>query len=73
MGVPRRTEGHKISIWEWQHIRYFNKSEIKRFLNHCGFSKHFRFYGAERRQPFAALSRYLPSIMASVMIVEVRK
>lgn len=73
IGVPRRTEGHKIPIWEWQHIRYFNKAEIKRFLNHCGFSKYFAFYGAERRQPFAALSRYLPSIMGSVMVVEIRK
>lgn len=31
MGVPRRTEGRKIPIWEWQHIRYFNKAEIRRF------------------------------------------
>lgn len=72
-GVPRRTEGHKIPIWEWQHIRYFNKVEIKRFLNYCGFRNNFGFYGAERRQPFAALSRYFPSIMGSVMVVEVRK
>ncbi|BAY92047.1 hypothetical protein FDUTEX481_00915 [Tolypothrix sp. PCC 7601] len=31
------------------------------------------FYGAERRQPFEALSRYFPSIMGSVMVVKVRK
>lgn len=73
MGVPRRTEGHKIPIWEWQHIRYFNKAEIRRFLNHCGFQNNFAFYGAERRQPFAALSRYFPSLLGSVMVVEVRK
>ncbi|MDJ0734450.1 MAG: class I SAM-dependent methyltransferase [Nostocaceae cyanobacterium] len=73
MGVPRRTEGHKIPIWKWQHIRYFNKSEMRQFLNHCGFQKNFAFYGAERRQPFAFLSQYFPSIMGSVMVVEVFK
>ncbi|MEP0885038.1 class I SAM-dependent methyltransferase [Trichocoleus sp. ST-U3] len=72
-GVPRRTEGRKTSIWEWQHIRYFNKTEIRRFLDYCGFHEGFAFYGAERRQPFAALSRYFPSIFGSVMVVEVRK
>jgi len=72
-GVPRRTEGHKIPIWEWQHIRYFNKKEIRQFLKHCGFTKDFVFYGAERRQPFATLSRVLPSIFGSVMVVEVHK
>lgn len=73
MGVPRRTEGHKTDIWEWQHIRYFNKPTIKQFLNHCGFKNQFNFYGAERRQPFAFFSEYFPSIMGSVMVVEVFK
>jgi SAM-dependent methyltransferase len=73
MGVPRRTEGQKIPIWNWQHIRYFNKTEIRKFLTACGFHKNFAFYGAERRQPFALLSRYFPSFMSSVMVVEVRK
>jgi SAM-dependent methyltransferase len=73
MGVPRRTEGHKIPIWEWQHIRYFNKKEIKKFLSYCGFDRDFKFYAAERRQPFATLSKYFPEIMGSVMVIEVRK
>ncbi len=73
MGVPRRTEGQKIPIWNWQHIRYFNKTEIQKFLKVCGFHKEFSFYGAERRQPFASLSRYFPSVFGSVMVVEVRK
>jgi SAM-dependent methyltransferase len=73
MGVPRRTEGRKIPIWNWQHIRYFNKTEIQKFLKICGFHKEFAFYGAERRQPFASLSRYFPSFFGSVMVVEVRK
>lgn len=73
MGLPRRTEGHKTKIWEWQHIRYFNKFTIKEFLNHCGFTNQFHFYAAERRQPFDFLSKYLPEIMGSVMIIEIRK
>lgn len=73
MGVPRRTEGQKTKIWEWQHIRYFNKTAIEEFLNHCGFSRNFHFYAAERRQPFKFLSKYLPEIMGSVMIVEISK
>lgn len=73
MGVPRRTEGHKTPIWNWQHIRYFNKTEIQKFLEICGFHKNFAFYGAERREPFATLSRYFPSLLGSVMVVEVRK
>ncbi len=66
-------EGHKTPIWNWQHIRYFNKNEIQKFLKICGFHKEFAFYGAERRQPFATLSRYFPSFLGSVMVVEVRK
>ena len=73
MGVPRRTEGHRLPIWEWQHIRYFNQREIQRFLAHCGFSKNFAIYGAERRQPFSFLSRFFPSLFGSVIVVEVRK
>ncbi len=73
IGTPRRTEGHKLPIWEWQHIRYFNKPEIRRFLQHCGFNSKFILHGAERRQPFATLSRYFPSIFGSVMVVEIRK
>lgn len=73
MGVPRRTEGRKIPIWNWQHIRYFNKIEIKNFLKVCRFHKNFAFYGAERRQPFTTLSRYFPSLFGSVMVVEVYK
>lgn len=73
LGVPRRTEGHKTNIWEWQHIRYFNKQEMYKFLQHCGFTKKFIFHGAERRQPFDFLSRYFPEIMGSIMIVEVYK
>nr|RNJ65363.1 MAG: class I SAM-dependent methyltransferase [Leptolyngbya sp. IPPAS B-1204] len=73
MGVPRRTEGHRIPIWQWQHIRYFNKKEIFRFLKHCGFDGEFQFYGAERRQPFSTLSLYFPALFGSVMVVEVRK
>lgn len=73
MGIPRRTEGHKLPIWEWQHIRYFNKREIQRFLIHCGFQKKIVFHGAERRQPFASLSQFFPSLCGSVMIIEVRK
>ncbi len=73
MGVPRRTEGQKTKIWEWQHIRYFNKPTIKEFLNHCGFTQNFRFYAAERRQPFSFLSQYFPAIMGSVMIIEICK
>ncbi len=73
MGVPRRTEGHRLPIWEWQHIRYFNKREIKKFLTHCGFTKQFRVLTTERRQPFRFLSNYWPEIMGSVLIVEVCK
>ncbi|WP_242038024.1 hypothetical protein [Tolypothrix sp. FACHB-123] len=73
MVVTRRTEGHKIPIWEWQYIRYFNKSEMPRFLTYCNFSNNSSFYGDERRQPFAALSRYFPLIMAYVMVVKVHK
>ncbi len=73
MGVPRRTEGHKLPIWEWQHIRYFNKKEIQRFLEHCGFHNNLAIHGADRRQPFAFLSRYFPSSCGSVIVVEVRK
>lgn len=72
-GVPRRTEGQRLPIWEWQHIRYFNKQEIRKFLQHCGFTKQLIFHGAERRQPFSWLSRFLPSLFGSVMVVEVRK
>jgi len=72
-GVPRRTEGHVSPIWEWQHIRYFNKKEIARFLEHCGFTHGFVFHGAERRQPFSFLSRYFPALFGSVMIVQARK
>jgi 2-polyprenyl-3-methyl-5-hydroxy-6-metoxy-1,4-benzoquinol methylase len=73
MGVPRRTEGHKTNIWEWQHIRYFNKSTMQQFLNHCGFTNKFNFYAAERRQPFSFFCQYFPELMGSVMIVEVFK
>jgi len=73
LGVPRRTEGHKTPIWEWQHIRYFNKTQIMKFLSHCGFDKGFISRGAERRWPFTVLSNYWPEIMSSVMIVEVQK
>lgn len=72
-GVPRRTEGHRVPIWEWQHIRYFNKREIKNFLNHCQFVNDFRFHATERRQPFRYLSRYFPSLLGSVMVIEVKK
>lgn len=73
MGLPRRTEGHRLPIWEWQHIRYFNGREIRRFLNHCGFQHGFKLHSAERRQPFTFLSRYWPETMGSVIIVEVLK
>ncbi|MBE9067872.1 methyltransferase domain-containing protein [Leptolyngbya cf. ectocarpi LEGE 11479] len=73
MGVPRRTEGRKTDIWEWQHIRYFNKKELFRFLRHCGFQGKFSFHAAERRFPFSFLSSYLPSFMGSVMVVEAHK
>lgn len=72
-GVPRRTEGHKLAIWEWQHIRYFNSKELKKFLCHCGFEKSIKIHGAERRFPFTYLSRFFPSSMGSVLIAEVRK
>lgn len=72
-GVPRRTEGQQLPIWEWQHIRYFNKTEIQQFLVHCGFTKDFVVHGAERRQPFALLSRFFPAFFGSVIVVEVRK
>ena len=72
-GVPRRTEGHQLPIWKWQHIRYFNRREIQRFLQHCGFTKDFVVHGAELRQPFALLSRFFPSFFGSVIVVEVRK
>ncbi|WP_448562199.1 methyltransferase domain-containing protein [Trichothermofontia sp.] len=73
MGVPRRTEGQRLPIWEWEHIRYFNKKEIFAFLKYCGFTKEYRFYAAERRQPFAFLATYFPAWLGSVMIVTARK
>jgi len=73
MGVPRRTEGYQLPIWKWQHIRYFNKREIQRFLIHCGFKQNLAFHGAERRQPFSLLSRFFPSFFGSVMVIEVHK
>jgi len=73
MGVPRRTEGHKIPIWEWQHIRYFNKQEMYKFLTHCGFGSKFVFHASDHRQPFTFLSKYIPTLMGSVMVVEAYK
>ncbi|MBD1845998.1 class I SAM-dependent methyltransferase [Cyanobacteria bacterium FACHB-63] len=73
MGVPRRTEGGNTPIWEWQHIRYFNRSIICQLLDRCGFSKNFRFHGAEQRQPFGVLSRFFPALFGSVMVVESHK
>lgn len=72
-GVPRRTEGHRLPIWEWQHIRYFNSEELKNFLSHCGFQKNINIYGAERRFPFSYLSNFFPKLMGSVLIVETYK
>jgi 2-polyprenyl-3-methyl-5-hydroxy-6-metoxy-1,4-benzoquinol methylase len=72
-GVPRRTEGHQVPIWQWQHIRYFNQSTMREFLRDCGFDQDFKFYAAERRQPFSGLSRILPSFFGSVMVVTVTR
>lgn len=72
-GVPRRTEGHRLPIWEWQHIRYFNSEELTNFLCHCGFQKSIKIHGAERRFPFSWLSLTLPRLMGSVLIVETWK
>lgn len=71
-GIPRRTEGHKLPVWEWQHIRFFNKRQIKNLLYYCKFND-FRFHGAERRPFFSQLSRFFPELFGSVMIVEVSK
>jgi SAM-dependent methyltransferase len=71
-GVPRRTEGHRVPIWQWQHIRYFNARELARFLAHCGFGKPI-IHGAEWRWPFSALSRLAPTLFGSVLVAEARK
>ena len=72
MGVPRRTEGHKNEIWNWDHIRYFNTTAMARFLRKCGFVKP-RFLGSDQRRLFDALSRYSPSLFSSIMVVEAYK
>ena len=72
-GVPRRTEGHRLPIWEWQHIRYFNSEELRKFLYYSGFQEFIKVHGAERRVPFNQLSAILPKLMGSVLIVEVWK
>jgi SAM-dependent methyltransferase len=72
-GIPRRTEGHKLPIWKWQHIRFFNSQELNNFLRHCDFKKPINVYGAEQRFPFNWLSRFLPKIMGSVLVVETWK
>lgn len=72
-GVPRRTEGHQLPIWKWQHIRYFNSQELKKFLWHCGFQESINIYGAERRFPFSWLSLIFPKFMGSILIAEAWK
>jgi SAM-dependent methyltransferase len=72
-GVPRKTEGYDLPIWEWQHIRYFNKRELVRFLKETGFEKKPNFYATDRRKIFELLSKLVPSFFGSILVAEIRK
>lgn len=72
-GIPRRTEGQKLPIWEWQHIRYFNKNELCAFLAKAGFKQKPVIFGTDRRKIFEKLSEFIPSLFGSLLVAIVRK
>ncbi len=72
MGMPRRTEGHMNSPWEWEHIRFFNKRVVKRFLFEGGFTL-LDFFGSDRRTVFNLLCRLSPGLFSSVFLAVARK
>ena len=71
-GMIRKTECKDSDPWEWQHIRFFNRRVMQRFLEAGGF-KTVRFSGCSSNTVLDLLSRLRPSLFASVMVVVAKK
>jgi methionine biosynthesis protein MetW len=71
-GMIRRTEGHLNPPWEWEHIRFFNRSVMKSFLKEGGFRME-RAWSTDQRVFLRLPSLILPSLCGSIMIIVARR
>lgn len=67
-GAMPRNEGHVNPPWEWEHIRFFTPAILGRFLEAGGFT--IRRMEGVTNSSISLLSRRLPSLCATVLLVE---
>lgn len=71
-GMIPQTEWYGAESWEWEHIRFFNKSVMQKFLNVGGFKMN-RFFGVSRRRLDKPLMNFYPELFGMIMVVEAFK
>ena len=71
-GAPPKTEAYSNKPWQWEHIRFFNKTILKELLSLTGF-KITKFAGTSRRIMDRPFYKLMPELFASIIVIEARK
>lgn len=71
-GMVPQTEWYGKGSWEWEHIRFFNKDELKKLLLASGFTVN-NFFGVSKRKIDKLLMAFSPESFGMVMVIEASK
>jgi methionine biosynthesis protein MetW len=71
-GMVPQTEWFGQDPWQWEHIRFFNKEVIKKFIEVNNFEM-LGFYGVSKRRIDKLLLKLSPALAGMIMIIEVKK
>jgi SAM-dependent methyltransferase len=70
-GFPPATEGHPNPPWEWEHIRFFNRAVLKRFLQAGGFVVE-GVWACYRVRWLDAIARLSPTWFGNILLAAAR-
>lgn len=71
-GMIPQTEWYGADSWEWEHIRFFNKAIMKKFLKMGGFEFK-NFFGVSSRRIDKLFSLFSPELSGMIMVIEADK